>query len=73
MRSDTPKAVQSHEPSERQRLYSIASAARILGLTETVLRAQIFRGNVRVVRLSPDGRRGRTFISCDEFDRLTGR
>jgi hypothetical protein len=73
MRSDTPEPVQSHEPQERQRLYSIATAARILGLTETALRAQIFRGNVRVVRLGANGRRGRTFGSADEIDRLTSR
>jgi len=73
MRSDTPEPVQSHELQERQRLHSIATAARILGLTETALRAQIFRGNVRVVRLGKAGRRGRTLVSSDEIDRLTGR
>jgi len=65
---DTPIAVASHEPIEAQRLYSIASASRILGLTETALRAQVFRDRVRTVAL---GRR--RFISADELDRLSGR
>jgi len=53
---------------EPQRLYSIAVAARILGLTESALRAQIFRGHVRVVRL---GRRA--LIAREELDRITDR
>lgn len=60
--------VQSLEPQERQRLYSVATAARVLGLTETALRAQIFRARVRTVNLGK-----RVFITCDELDRLTGR
>jgi hypothetical protein len=72
MQPEVPQPVQSHEPRERQRLYSITTAARILGLTETALRAQVFCGIVRVVRFGASGRRGRTF-SCDEIDRLTGR
>jgi hypothetical protein len=65
---DRVEPIISKEPQERQRLYSVASAARILGWTETALRAAIFRERVRVVNI---GRR--VFVSVDELDRLTGR
>ncbi len=58
----------SQESQERQRLYSVHAAARVLGLTETALRAQIFRERVRVVNIGK-----RVFVSCDELDRLSGR
>ena len=54
--------------AEPQRLFTIATASKVLGLTESALRAQIFRGNVRVVRL---GRRA--LIAREELDRLTDR
>ena len=60
--------VASKEPQEQQRLYTVATAARILGLTESALRAQIFRSRVRVIRLGT-----RTFVTADELDRLSGR
>jgi hypothetical protein len=63
---DTPVPVFTHEHTER--LYSTASASRILGLTETALRARVFRDRVRTVSM---GRR--RYISIDELDRLSGR
>lgn len=63
-----PATVTSREPVEEQRLYSVATAARILGLTEAALRAQVFRERVRVVSLGK-----RIFITLEELDRLSGR
>jgi hypothetical protein len=65
---DQPVAVVSREHTEAQRLYSVSSAARVLGVTEAALRAQVFRDRVRVVNL---GRR--VFVTADELDRLSGR
>lgn len=65
---EQPVAVASREPQEQQRLYSVATAAKILGLTETALRAQVFRGRVRTLHLGK-----RTFITAHELDRLSGR
>ncbi len=65
---DRIEPVASREPQERQRLYTVHAAARVLGMTETALRAQIFRERVRTVKLGK-----RVFVSCDELDRLTGR
>jgi hypothetical protein len=54
-------------PVEEQRMFSISQAAPLLGLTETALRCQVFRGRVNVVKLGK-----RTMISRLEIERLSG-
>jgi hypothetical protein len=53
--------------NEQRRPYPVYQAAPLLGLTETALRAQIFRGRVNVIKLGK-----RTMISKLEIARLSG-
>ena len=60
-------ATTTRDAQQEQRLFPVNQAARMLGLTETALRTQIFRGRINVVRLG-----GRTLIHRDELDRVCG-
>ena len=56
------------DPDHDQLLYTPAQAARLLGISETAIRAWIFRGQIGVRRI---GRR--VFVPRDELTRLSER